>query len=276
MGWFFGSNSAPEGNDTSSKSTDLPSSSKDPISSLEPSLREYLQSQFTKSTTSTSERPPASSEGRSSERDDKPDTDTPPPPHASSAYGDRYADLWKTYRPSEDVVVSDQQALTEVMQAHRARKAEIGRAALENCAEVQLALHECFKSGGLWGRLTSCGKQAKKLDECYATQVKFLRALGYMSDLNRPKEVDEKIQMHADKLYQEQLREDKDLEEAYKRRREVSDKGEKPGEEGKGDGFMAAFTTAFGPSKGEEVIGRTKVGGVEVVIEPAKEQGDKR
>jgi hypothetical protein len=39
-----------------------------------------------------------------------------------------------------------------------------------------------------------------------------LRTLGYKNDINRDPEVDDKIQMHADKLYREQIEKEKKLE----------------------------------------------------------------
>lgn len=43
---------------------------------------------------------------------------------------------------------------------------------------------------------------------------RFLKALGYLSLTERPPEVDEQIQMHADALYHRMLREEAEIEEA--------------------------------------------------------------
>jgi hypothetical protein len=43
---------------------------------------------------------------------------------------------------------------------------------------------------------------------------KFLKALGYLSTFDRPPEVDERIQMHADTLYHRMLDQEKAIEEA--------------------------------------------------------------
>ena len=43
---------------------------------------------------------------------------------------------------------------------------------------------------------------------------RFLKALGYLSTYDRPPEVDEQIQMHADKLYHRMLAQEKAIEEA--------------------------------------------------------------
>lgn len=83
-----------------------------------------------------------------------------------------------------------------------------------------------------------------------------------MSDFSRSTEVDEKIQMHADKLYQEQLVEDKILEEACRKRwvDESSGNIEVDEEAGLKPGMM----------KGEAGLGRTKIGVVELVVEPTR------
>ncbi|KAF8425885.1 hypothetical protein EV426DRAFT_34694 [Tirmania nivea] len=214
MGWFSGSPPSPSG-ESGSPATP---SSKDPIASLEPSLREYLQAQYTKSRTTTSTSP-ASGGGEP----------TPPPAHPSS-YGSRYAHLWTTYQPPQ-AGASEQEALTGILRAHRARQAHAARAALENCSEAQLALRACHRAGGLRG----CATHARRLDDCYSTQLRLLRVLGYMAEPGRDARVEESIQMHADRLYREKV--------------------------------------------GEEAIGRTKLGGVEIVVEPpGKEEagGEKR
>lgn len=40
----------------------------------------------------------------------------------------------------------------------------------------------------------------------------FLKQLGYLSDVNRDPVVDEKIQMHADKLYRMQVKREEQIE----------------------------------------------------------------
>ena len=166
------------------------------------------------------------------------------------------------------------------MRAHRTRKTHLTRAALENCSEIQLALHECYLSGGLKGRLTNCSRQAKQLDDCYSTQVKMLRALGYMSEFGRDKAVDEKIQMHADRLYREIAREEAEVEERVgtKRAGEVGkDDGRDGGKDGVEEGvegWLETLKAGWGPKRGDEGIGRTKMGGVEIVVEPARKEGD--
>jgi cation transport regulator ChaB len=47
-----------------------------------------------------------------------------------------------------------------------------------------------------------------------SAEQKFLKALGYLSTLDRPQEVDEQIQMHADSLYHRMLDQETAIEEA--------------------------------------------------------------
>lgn len=49
-----------------------------------------------------------------------------------------------------------------------------------------------------------------------------MRAMGYMSDYSRDPAVDERIQMHADKLYQEQVKQD-EMAAAAKKEPFISD-----------------------------------------------------
>lgn len=102
-----------------------------------------------------------------------------------------------------------------------------------------------------------------------------------MAEVGREKAVEESIQMHADRLYMEKVREEREVEERVGRRRE----GEgQEGEVGKveveveeveevEEGWLK-LKAGWAPKKGEEGIGRTKMGGVEIVIEPAGQEGE--
>ena len=71
----------------------------------------------------------------------------------------RYKHLWATYQPQSTVeasVKSDAEKIADVLEGYKYRKAEIGRAALENCAFEQEDVNVCFASGGLKQRLTMC------------------------------------------------------------------------------------------------------------------------
>lgn len=128
------------------------------------------------------------------------------PPEALYQDG-RYAHLWKNYRPQTEVESagkSDQDRLADVIASFKDRKAEIGRAALENCADFQLAERECLTNGSWMKKMTMCREEGKAFNRCYTMQARFLSALGYLSSV-RSEEEEERIAMHADKLYHEML-----------------------------------------------------------------------
>ncbi|KAL9091800.1 MAG: hypothetical protein Q9159_001172 [Coniocarpon cinnabarinum] len=138
-------------------------------------------------------------------------------PQESLFQDGRYAHLWKTYRPTqeaEEAGKSDQEKLTDIVAAYKERGAELKRAAMENCAMEQMAIHECFSSGSWASRMTMCRAENRALEKCVNIQTKFLRALGYLSMFDRSAEENEKIQMHADKLYQRMLKQEQAIDEA--------------------------------------------------------------
>ncbi|KAM3083921.1 hypothetical protein ACMFMG_001973 [Clarireedia jacksonii] len=216
MGWLWG---APNGDDKNKN--------QDPLKNLDPSLREFLAKESpvkyesvkstdppaSGSSTSTSS-PVTNTASTTSANDDTTQSSVP----AQSLYKDgRYAHLWKTYQPQTEIETaakSDAEKIQDVIEGYNYRKAEIGRAALENCALEQCDVNECFRSGGWQARLTMCREQNKKLERCYTMQGKFLRALGYLSTFDRPQEVDERIQMHADTLYHRMLDQEQQIEAA--------------------------------------------------------------
>jgi hypothetical protein len=59
-----------------------------------------------------------------------------------------------------------------------------------------------------------CIAESRKFNRCYDIQSKFLKALGYMTMDERSPEEDERIQMHADKLYQRMLEQEAEMEKA--------------------------------------------------------------
>jgi len=227
MGWFWGS-SASDGDDKSN----------DPLRNLDPSLREFLKkespvkydasnppapTQTPAPVTTTPQpterllsKPPTTSS--SSPETSSEDTSSEPKVPPQSLYKDgRYAHLWKTYQSQHDVESSsksDQEKIDDVLEGYKYRKAEIGRAALENCALEQWEVNDCFRNGGWASRLTMCRKENRELERCYTMQGKFLKALGYLSTFDRPPEVDEQIQMHADTLYHRMLDQEAAIEAA--------------------------------------------------------------
>ncbi|KAF7894435.1 uncharacterized protein EAF01_009886 [Botrytis porri] len=210
MGWFWG--------DSNDGDKDK---SQDPLKNLDPSLREFLKKESpvkydsTKSADTT-----VSSQTKTPEPTLTSTTEDPTKPSvpSQSLYPDgRYAHLWKTYQPQAEVeqaAKSDAEKIQDVIEGYKYRKAEIGRAALENCALEQWDVNECFRSGGWQARLTMCRQQNRKLERCYTMQGKFLKALGYLSTYDRPPAVDEQIQMHADTLYHRMIDQEKQIEEA--------------------------------------------------------------
>ncbi|KAF7938305.1 hypothetical protein BELL_0048g00160 [Botrytis elliptica] len=210
MGWFWG--------DSNDGDKDK---SQDPLKNLDPSLREFLKKESpvkydsTKSADTT-----VSSQTKTPELTSTSTTEdsTKPSVPSQSLYQDgRYAHLWKTYQPQAEVeqaAKSDAEKIQDVIDGYKYRKAEIGRAALENCALEQWDVNECFRSGGWQARLTMCREENRKLERCYTMQGKFLKALGYLSTYDRPPAVDEQIQMHADTLYHRMIDQEKQIEEA--------------------------------------------------------------
>lgn len=224
MGWFWGSS------DEASTST-----SGDAYNKLDPALREFLDKESpvryrpsaaaANSTTAESQdsyrsqigiaKPEASSASSSpttiatstpttTTQSTSPSTAVP----NESLYPDgRYAHLWKNYQPLstyETTQRSDQDQLNDVIEAYNERKASIGRAAVENCVLEQMAEHDCFARGGMHAKMTMCRAENKVFNRCYTMQSRFLKALGYLG-MERTAEEEERIQMHADKLYHEML-----------------------------------------------------------------------
>ncbi|KAF7906600.1 hypothetical protein EAF00_000879 [Botryotinia globosa] len=210
MGWFWG--------DSNDGDKDK---SQDPLKNLDPSLREFLKKESpvkydsTKSADTTGSSQTKTPEPTSTNTIEDP---TKPSVPSQSLYQDgRYAHLWKTYQPQAEVeqaAKSDAEKIQDVIEGYKYRKAEIGRAALENCALEQWDVNECFRSGGWQARLTMCREENRKLERCYTMQGKFLKALGYLSTYDRPPAVDEQIQMHADTLYHRMIDQEKQIEEA--------------------------------------------------------------
>lgn len=199
----------------------LGGSSSDPVQNLDPKLRDFLEKE------SPLKYPPKPSpaEPSQAQRDALADikgASTPAQPSNAvpreSLYQDgRYAHLWKSYRPQAQVeaeTMSDHDKLMSVLDAYNQRKTEISKIAMENCAESQEEWVNCMKYGKWEDQLQMCRHQVRRFEKCYTMQSRFLRALGYGSDLSRPSTVDEDIQMHADQLYQRVLAHEKAVEAA--------------------------------------------------------------
>lgn len=218
MSWLWGS-----GNNDPSKD--------DPTKNLDPSLKEFLNKESHSkptSTPSTTASAPPSTDGAPNEYRSKIGLNPPAQPStnsdkpavpAESLYQDgRYADIWKTYKPLSEIestMKTDQERMFDVVDAYNDRRAQIGRAAVENCVFEQLAQQDCFKRGGWHARMTMCRTESRAFARCYTMQARFLKALGYLA-INRTPEEEERIQMHSDKLYQEMLARERAAEEAKK------------------------------------------------------------
>ena len=91
-----------------------------------------------------------------------------------SLYKDgRYADLWKTYKPLEDVEAdtkSSHEKLMDVLEGYKERKTLIGKAALENCSFQQEEWRKCMTSGSWGDALTMCSDKVRKFERCYTMQ----------------------------------------------------------------------------------------------------------
>ncbi|KAK0660154.1 hypothetical protein DIS24_g3305 [Lasiodiplodia hormozganensis] len=217
MGWFWGSSDS--------------SASADPAKQLDPGLKKFLDQESPSPPPAASvpaaqpSPAPQSAPATTSASVSSADAAKPAAVPAESLYQDgRYAHLWKNYEPLSAIEArskSDQEKLTDIVSAYNDRRAGIGRAALENCAFQQLALSDCYKSGTWMARITMCRTETQALDRCYTMQSRFLKALGYLSVQGQGRDAEERVQMHADRLYQRMLEQERLVAEA-------KEKGEEP------------------------------------------------
>ncbi|ERF72388.1 hypothetical protein EPUS_07550 [Endocarpon pusillum Z07020] len=208
MGWLWGGN---KNNDD-----------RDPTRSLDPTLKEFLNSQQPRPYV-PAQAPPAaqpqpqsplpkpSPSPQSSPNRSPADTNAnvspsnPIVPPASLFPDGRYAHLWSTYTPQDSITATTSSPLERLVSARKDRRELLSRAALENCAFEHELQQTCFTSGSAAqrakARMTMCREETKAFNRCYALQGKFLQALGYMSRAGSSDDDEERIQMHADKLY---------------------------------------------------------------------------
>ncbi|KAF2752097.1 hypothetical protein M011DRAFT_482853 [Sporormia fimetaria CBS 119925] len=206
MGWLWGS---------SDSSTDQ--------NKLDSSLREFLK---TEAPTGPNPALPPKPKPQTPEAT-KPVTEPSPteketpqapavPPESQFQDG-RYAHLWKSYVPQQTLEnrgKTEQDKLREIVDAYNDRKASIGRAAMENCAMEYLEQFNCMKNPSFTQAMTVCRTETRKFNKCYETQAKFMKALGYLSMNAADPERDERIQMHADKLWQQLKQQEEAIEKA--------------------------------------------------------------
>ena len=183
MGWldgWFGSSSS--------------SNESDPLGKLDPKLREFLvrespvkyttqqeqeqQQQQQSQGTVPAKTPVSTAKVLAIDQPQKGTTDEqqqaqPVVPSASLYKDGRYAHLWKTYRPQHEIeneTKTDHEKLMDVLEGFKERKAMIGKAALENCAEEQLDWSNCMKYGSWMDRAGMCRDTVRKFERCYNMQ----------------------------------------------------------------------------------------------------------
>jgi hypothetical protein len=209
--------------------------STDSVKGLDPELRKFLEKEAPKPLTTPRDTSVDISyadqldAARKQHRDDEQkstaatqhttteDEGAPKAPAASLFPDGRYAHLWKTYRPLadiEDAQKTESEKLKDLVDVYESRKKSISSTALENCALEAVAQSDCFASGNFVSRLTMCRGETRALNRCTDMQAKFLRALGYLSVVGRTAEDEERIQMHADRLYQQMLEHEKAIARA--------------------------------------------------------------
>ncbi|KAF1913766.1 hypothetical protein BDU57DRAFT_321485 [Ampelomyces quisqualis] len=190
---------------------------------LDPALRDFLNKQAP-----TGPKPPLPSapkeEPAATPAAAQAEPASPAVPPQSQFPDGRYAHLWKNYTPQnilDDRGKNEQDKLRDLVEAYNDRKAGIGRIAMENCAVEYMEQFECFRNPKTWkATATLCNAESRVFNRCYDMQSKFLKALGYLTMDERAPEEDERIQMHADKLYQQMLQQEAAIEQAEKEGRE--------------------------------------------------------
>lgn len=206
-------------------------SSSDPVDNLDPSLREFLEKEspkphpappkekaswFSRAEAQTSPPPPTP------EPKSEPDPDKPKVPKQSLFQDGRYAHIWKGYRPLaelEEAGKDTNEKLRDIHDLHTARKTSAGHAARENCVEYEKAYYDCLGSTTWNSKMFMCTTENRALSRCVDMQIRFLKALGYLSVVGAP-ELEERVQMQADSLYKRMIDQEKMREEARKEGRE--------------------------------------------------------
>ncbi|KAG8533180.1 uncharacterized protein KY384_001963 [Bacidia gigantensis] len=203
MGWLWGSK-------------DDESSKRDPFKDLDPSLQDFLIKESPVKYQPTA--PPPRTVQETEPQHESPSEQPKVPPQSLFQDG-RYAHLWKNYRPLWEINnenKSDQEKLADVLDGYKDRKAQIGKAALENCCVEHATVVDCYENGTYMEKMNMCRAKKKPFERCYMMQTRFLKALGYLASFEREAWVDEDIQMHADMLYHRMLDQEKAIEEAQK------------------------------------------------------------
>ncbi|CAO2657590.1 Nn.00g037160.m01.CDS01 [Neocucurbitaria sp. VM-36] len=184
---------------------------------LDPSLCDFLKKEAPSGPKPTLPSPPKEKPAETSQTQSAVPEKPAVPPQSQFQDG-RYVHLWKNYTPQDvlnDRGKNEQDRLRDLVDAYNDRRASIGRVATENCALEYMEQFECFRHPSTWWSAgTMCNAESRRFNRCYDMQSKFLKALGYMTMDARTPEEDERIQMHADKLYQQMLQQEAEIEKA--------------------------------------------------------------
>ncbi|KAI2783665.1 hypothetical protein F4815DRAFT_457452 [Daldinia loculata] len=203
------------------------SSNNDPLRKLDPKLREFLERESPVKYSAAQESQPRAKEEQAAttiREVEEQQKNVPVVPKESQFQDGRYAHLWKTYRPLAEIEAetkSDHEKLMDVLEGYKERKSQIGKAALENCALEQVDWRQCMANPTITERMTMCRDQIRKFEKCYMTQTRLLKALGYLSTLDRSPEAEEEIQMHADTLYHRMLSQEAEITAAREEGRPI-------------------------------------------------------
>ncbi|OAL29449.1 hypothetical protein AYO20_09186 [Fonsecaea nubica] len=212
MGWFWGGRNAQN----------------DPAKALDDDLKQFLKEQQPRpyvpaeAPAEPSEPPqnlaPTSKPSEQTVADAAQPPEDKPLPKESLFQDGRYKHIWKTYIPQDEIIAATSTPVERVLSARKDRNQSIHKAALENCAFEEEMQQICLKGGNVTdrirGRMTMCHEETKAFNRCYTLQAKFLQALGYMTNAGSSAEDEEKIQMHADKLYHRMMDYEAQVDEA--------------------------------------------------------------
>lgn len=154
----------------------------DPVGKLDPTLRDYLKKEKPKNEPPAPAPAPSRPKPPTQSSVPKPQSDsTDAPPQEPQKRGPptlfedgRYAHLWKNYKPQYEIEAmgkSDQERMDDIIEVFKERKANVQRAALENCALEQIALSDCYRNGDWSTRLTMCRTENKTFERCYMMQT---------------------------------------------------------------------------------------------------------
>lgn len=199
----------------------------DPAKALDDDLKQFLKDQQPKpySPAEISKpvaEPPKAQEAPAPITRPAPSPEDRPLPKESLFQDGRYKDLWKTYVPQEQ---SGGSAVERVLESRKDRRQTIHKAALENCAFEQQMQQDCLHAGSwsqkIRGKMTLCHEENKAYNRCYSLQAKFLQALGYMTSTTSSDDDEERIQMHADKLYHRMMDYEAEVDDARRNGRPI-------------------------------------------------------